>query len=104
METYRFSYVDIYYTDRDADFDIGCIVMIGRDQIEVKYDEEDKKACIWSGEAKGAGHYELRANQKNCRATLHRIRDSVYLEGFWQESGYKGMWRIRLSDKFLPGK
>lgn len=53
METYRFSYIDIYYTDRDADFDIGCIVIIGRDRIEVKYDEEDKKACIWSGEAKG---------------------------------------------------
>jgi hypothetical protein len=104
MEIYRFSYVDIYYTDRAADFDVDCIVEISRDRISLKYDDENRNAYVWSGKSKGSGHYELEANQDNCRATLHRIQDSVYLEGFWQESGHKGMWRVRLSDKFLPGK
>jgi hypothetical protein len=85
--------------DREADVEIPCIVEITRNFCKIKYDDESRTVYVWEGSNKGADHYVLKANKKGCEATLHRIQDSVYLEGFWKELGCHGMWRVRLKEK-----
>ena len=99
MQIYKWSTIDIYHSDRAPDVGIDCIVEINRDQCIVKYDDQTGTSWIWSGGSSGLGHYVLKAFQKGCEATLHRLRDSVYLEGYWKEHGFHGMWRIRLKER-----
>lgn len=96
---YSWSIVDVYHSDRGADLEIDCLVEITRDRCTIKYDDENGVYWVWEGENLGSGYYVSKANRKGCQATLHRIKDSIYLEGFWKELGHHGMWRIRLKDK-----
>ena len=99
MQVYKWSLVDIYYSDREPDVGRGCIVEINKARCTVKYDDETRATWIWAGNSAGLGHYVLKANQKGCEATLHRLKDSVFLEGYWKEHGFHGMWRIRLKEQ-----
>ncbi len=64
---------------------------------------------VYKGQEQGAGHYLLESKHPAGRASLHRFKDSMILEGFWEENTgeedafddpvvAKGMWRIELDD------
>ena len=99
---YRFSIATIYHLDKEADTDIRCRVEIDADLCVVVYDQDidDRKQVVvrWEGASRGNGHYDLTAKPLAGHATLHRIEDSRYLEGFWKEKGFTGMWRIELKN------
>lgn len=91
--------LSIFYPDRPGDMDIECIVVLGQDTIEVKYDQEDGKGgqfWSWKGVQQGEGHYVVNANHLGARGTFHQLRGSKYLEGYWAEGGFRGMWRVEL--------
>jgi len=87
--------VDTFYYDDEADTDSPCEVRIDGDVIVVSYDGENGP-IIYKGQAKGAGHFELRSTDVDGRATLHMFEGGKSLEGFWIEDGIEGMWRIAL--------
>ena len=94
--------LSIFYEDRPADLEIACIVALSDRELELKYDQEDGSFWSWKGDSKGDGHFVLFANQQRHlgRATLHRLPGSMYLEGYWLEGSYKGMWRVKLGTEF----
>ena len=71
MKTYKNSTMDFYFSDRASEADIPCIVVLGRDRCEVKYDAQESNGEVlfwhWSGEAIGAGHSKVTAH-RDCRA------------------------------------
>ncbi|HPL67776.1 MAG TPA: hypothetical protein PLG94_14690, partial [Smithellaceae bacterium] len=87
---------DIIYYDGEADIDEHCEVKIDKDEIIVSYAGENGPV-VYKGKNNGDGHFELSASIVNGHATLHRLKYSNILEGFWLEDGYKGMWRIKLA-------
>lgn len=97
---YKGCKLSIYHPDRPADLDIDCIVVISQGSIELKYDQDDGQFWSWKGPEQGEGHYVVNANQENlgARGTLHRLRDGFYLEGYWAEGGFRGMWRVTLGN------
>lgn len=95
---YKNSLMSLYYTDRPADTDLECIVVVGENKIELKYDQEDGQFWSWKGELNSPGHYLVYANYPGSRGTLHHLEQMKYLEGYWVENGYRGMWRIQLED------
>jgi hypothetical protein len=70
-------------------------VRLGEGAIVVSY-FDDEGAVIYRGTEVEPGHFKLEAPERNGRGTLHRFKDSIFLEGFWQEGGSLGMWRIQL--------
>ena len=99
---FKDSKLSIFYEDRPADLDIACIVVMNDRRLELKYDQEDGSFWSWKGDSGGDGHFVLVANQQRHlgRATLHRLPESRYLEGYWLEGSYKGMWRVKLGTEF----
>lgn len=89
------STMDTFYYDGEADISSACEVRIDDKGIVVSY-EGDEGPVIYRGQAKGAGHFELRSTDVDGRATLHMFEGGKFLEGFWVEDGYEGMWRIKL--------
>ncbi|WP_369987090.1 hypothetical protein [Pseudomonas xanthosomatis] len=85
--------MDTYRAKGDATFDAPCKVTIEGDAITIAY-EDDGQTWYYKGKAKGLGHYELRAEHFQGRATLHAFEDSRILEGSWIEEDRRGMWRI----------
>lgn len=98
---YPHSSLDIYFEGLPAVFDIDCKVQLSGTQCVLTYDEEAASGPRfrwkqWIGFAPSDGHYEMREAEGG-HATLHRMGpDSAYLEGFWKEDGYTGMWRVKL--------
>lgn len=77
--------------------DSPCDVKIDGKNIVVSYIEEGRPiAVIYKGTEHEPGHYELSNKDVKGRATLHRFKGSKFLEGWWQENGTQGMWRITL--------
>jgi|SRR3990170_6091423 len=75
----------------------SCEVKIDNNNILVSYIQEGKPtAIIYKGTEHESGHYELSSKEVKGRATLHRFKGSKFLEGWWQEDGAQGMWRIAL--------
>lgn len=97
MTTWNNCTADIlYYDGTPADTnDEGYIVRLTDDWIEVAYDDEDGAVC-YRGKNNGDGHYDLTAPERAGRASLHCFLGSHFLEGYWQEGGRCGMWRIHL--------
>ncbi|ADC71629.1 hypothetical protein TK90_1118 [Thioalkalivibrio sp. K90mix] len=94
----------VYYTSDEATLRAPCKVTIGRDQISVSYDLEGEN-YQYTGTADAPGHFILAlANrpEETGGATLHRFPNSKLLEGYWEEGGVKGFWRIRLHEKVEP--
>ncbi len=54
------------------------------------------KAWNYKGQKIADGCFELTCDAKKGRASLHMLRDSVHLDGYWTEDSGKGMWRITL--------
>ncbi len=76
-----------------------CDVRIDGKKIVVSYIEEGvPRAVIYEGTEHDPGHYELSNKDMKGRATLHRFKDGKFLEGWWQENGIQGMWRITLPE------
>ncbi len=101
---YKNAVADILYYSRDvADEDTPCIVKITGEgenaEIHVEY-EDDDEIVIYKGKSLGSGHFSLKTISKTVKgqATLHQIPGGKILEGYWQEDGYKGMWRIKLKE------
>lgn len=75
-----------------------CEVRIMDDgKIVVSY-ETDSDFVVYKGEEQGQGHYLLESEEPQGRASLHRFPGSLILEGYWEEDGMKGMWRIELGE------
>ena len=92
--------LSIYYDDKPADMDIDCIVVMDGNEIELKYDQEGGRFWSWKGASQGEGHYVVRANNRRNNAVLHQIPQSEYLNGYWSEGGFRGMWRVKLGSEF----
>ncbi|WP_416391523.1 hypothetical protein NR756_01515 [Alloalcanivorax xenomutans] len=84
----------LYYSD-DPSEDYPCVVKIDGDQILVEYDDDG--IVQYKGRNNGEGHFELKAEGFEGRATLHMFSGSFALEGSWIEEGYRGMWKISLA-------
>lgn len=85
----------IYYDEEEAVLNDVCDVRMDGNVIVVSY-EGDEGPVVWRGQMNGQGHFELRSPEVNGRATLHMFEGSDILEGYWNEDGYKGFWRIYL--------
>ena len=73
-----------------------CDVTFSEDgEILISY-EGDDIYIVYRGNEKSAGHYLLEGEPAG-RASLHRFPGSMILEGYWEESGENGMWRIQLA-------
>lgn len=86
----------LYYDGRPTiTDDKGYIVRLSDDSIEVSYDDDEGAVC-YKGKNNGDGHFNLTAPERSGRASLHCFPNSHYLEGYWDEGGARGMWRIFL--------
>jgi hypothetical protein len=85
----------VYYDNAEAALNDSCDVRIDGNAIVVSY-EGDEGPVVWKGSMKGQGHFELNSPGVNGRATLHMFENSEILEGYCDEDGYKGFWRIYL--------
>lgn len=87
---------DTLYFDCESDTGYECKVIIGDGEIEVSYLDGGVNH-LYKGTEIGSGHYKLDAVGFDGEATLHQFPDGKILEGYWIEAGYRGMWRIQLS-------
>lgn len=85
----------LYYSDWPASEDHPCVVKIDDNEILVEY--ENDGIVQYKGRNTGTGHFELHAPKVKGKASLHMFPNSSLLEGSWIESGYRGMWRIKLA-------
>lgn len=87
------------YFGQDAAERMPCEVKINGDngEIAVSYESEDGYT-VYAGNELGSGHYQLSSKEVNGRASLHAFPGGTILEGYWEEGGYKGMWRIELGE------
>jgi hypothetical protein len=76
---------------------LPCKVRLGDDVIMVEYEDYDGTVA-YRGRADGPGHYTLFCPEKSGRATLHISPEKAVFEGYWNESGERGMWRIKLAE------
>lgn len=89
----------LFYSADEAWQNILCDVRISNGSIRVEY-EEDERRVSYSGAEDGDGHFTLTPAHTDGTATLHRSpSEPDLLEGSWIENGYKGMWRIELSEQ-----
>lgn len=87
----------IYYDERSALLrDEGYEIKIDDQEIVVSY-QDDEGWVEYRGKNNGDGHFQLIAPERNGKSSLHRfLPDGEILEGYWQEDGHQGMWRITL--------
>ena len=87
---------DVFYYEGPAD-SYKSEVKFDGNRIVVSYKDEDGYTT-YDGESTGDGHFELSSPRAAGRATLHVLEKGRILEGYWEEGGDKGMWRISLVD------
>lgn len=92
---YRDGTMEVFTPDRGS-YQQPCKVRLDSDQLRLEY-EDDGQAYAYSGGALGDGHYSLKAEGFDGKATLHCFPGSIFLDGAWQEEGGYGMWRIHLA-------
>ncbi len=89
--------MDILFYDKTPAYEREpCQVRLDEKKIVVTY-EEDGGYIEYSGKNDGTGHFELLAPGVDGRASLHMFPAGNILEGYWLESGHRGMWRITLA-------
>jgi hypothetical protein len=90
--------VDTLYYNEEAAVtnESGYEVKIDDKEIVVSY-EDDIGRVEYRGKNKGTGHFQLACPERKGEASLHQFAGSAILEGYWVESGYRGMWRITLA-------
>jgi len=94
--------ITLYYNEKSADDD-KCTVRINDKNIVVSYNEEGEPlAVVYKGTEHGQGHYKLSREDGRGQASLHQFKNSLFLDGWWEEEGEegieKGMWRIELKE------
>lgn len=87
----------VYYDETSADLSCDCELKFASNKIVVSYKNDDDY-IVYKGESKGYGHYLLTSPNNNGRASLHMFADSSYLDGYWEEGGDTGFWRIELGE------
>jgi hypothetical protein len=88
-----------YYNTYVADEDLHCEVRIDGSTIVVSYRGlEEEGLVVYKGKKQGEGHYVLDCPDKQGKATLHHLENSIYLTGYWTEVRQKGFWRITLRE------
>ncbi len=92
---YRKAICHTLYTGERAADRYPCEIQLRPGRISVRYKISGEQT-VYQGRDKGEGHYVLESDEPSGRATLHRIPDSQVLEGYWEEGGGTGMWRIEL--------
>jgi len=98
MTIYRGARAWTYFSDTRVADSYDIEVRFGQDgSIAVSYEGEDGR-CLWLGSESGDGHYVLECEERRGRANLHRFGDGLILDGYWEESGERGMWRIELGE------
>jgi len=80
-------------------YECDCEVRVEGESIFVSYENNGApNVVLYEGKAKGPGHYYLECHNPKARATLHCFENSKILEGWWEEGGEDGMWRISFTD------
>lgn len=98
MTLYTKAAMKICYFSDEVSESLDCQVRIESDgEIAISY-ETDGQHIVYKGSAEGDGHYLLSCENVEGRATLHAFSGSKILEGYWEENGFKGMWRIELDE------
>lgn len=96
MPTWDAKMETVYYDATPANEHQDCKVRIDDNgDIVVSY-EDDVGLTIYRGQDHGYGHYKLECPELRGKATLHRMEDSRFLEGYWIEKGARGFWKIIL--------
>ena len=85
-----------YYETADGIYETKGSVLIDGDRIVVDY--VSGETVVYKGEDLGHGHFELKGDGFDGRATLHQAPGTLILEGYWSEEGARGMWRIHLQE------
>ncbi len=85
----------VFYDETPAYVEGDCEVKINKNEIVVSY-EDDEGVVNYKGEDEGHGHFVLKCPEREGRATFHQMLGSRILEGYWQEGGHQGFWRITL--------
>ena len=94
---YRNATMEVFKPDAGS-YEQPCRVRLREDQLRLEY-EDTGGAYAYSGRAISPGHFELKGEGFDGRATLHTFAGSVVLEGAWREEGSYGMWRIQLGEE-----
>ncbi len=89
----------VFYDEGTADEDECCDVRIDSENIIVNY-MDGKERVQYEGSDLGGGHFILNCKAKSGKASLHLPKDGKILEGYWEESGDRGFWRIYLNKDF----
>ena len=76
--------------------DEPCKVRLSDKQLDIICIDPGGREVIWYGDEIAPGHYRL-DNREGGTGTLHCFPNSRFLDGWWQENGEEGMWRITLS-------
>ncbi len=98
MSHYKNATSCTYFLGKEAAESSVCEVRITeKGEIVVSY-ETDDGYTVYKGQELGKGHYLLESDEPFGRGSLHRFEGSQILEGYWEEDGSKGMWRIELSE------
>lgn len=85
----------LYFDETPADEHTPCKVTFDSPSISIEY-FEDGELFRYTGQEQSPGHYVLHCHILKGQATLHRLPESKFLEGYWIEGGDRGMWRITL--------
>lgn len=85
----------VFLTD-DECYTQDCSVRLDDDSVRIEYVEEGQ-TLAYVGRAREPGHYELRGEGLDDRATLHCFSNAQVLLGEWREAGAWGMWRVTLN-------
>jgi hypothetical protein len=88
----------LFFDKRQALENEVCELRMDDTQIVLSYEDEDGYV-IYKGKNNGDGHFELSCPERNGKATLHVFRGCSKLDGYWQEDGYHGMWRVHARKK-----
>lgn len=93
------SKAEVYYGDSRPSETSDCNVSLEAGSLKIIYEIDDGEVR-WIGTDLGGGHFDLRAHGAvTGRASMHMMTPkSRFLEGWWQEDGEEGMWRISLKE------
>ena len=97
MAVWNNSKMTVYYPASGSS-EHDCIVKIDGQEILVEYDD-DGTVRQYRGPNRGDGHFSLEMHGPGTsgKASLHMFEGSTFLEGYWTEDSYRGMWRIKLA-------
>lgn len=76
-------------------YDIPVLVKLTGKKVTLDY-SPDGVEIIYKGRRIGHGSYRLFRKGGGGSGTLHKVPDRNLLEGFWDEDGARGTWRIHL--------